>query len=65
MMLRRSFAKLKIFKPPAPINFENNEFLVYSTPSANTFLKVYAPINIGFVLLNGYFAVDEYCHPIV
>ena len=44
---------------------KNKEHLIYSTPSATTFLRVYAPVNIGFVALNGWFAIDEYLHPLV
>lgn len=67
----RSFSTPKYFRPAQPLDFDSDgRLLLYSTPSATvhptqTFLKFYAPINLGFILFHGYLTITEYMNPLI
>mmetsp|Transcript_1989 Transcript_1989/g.4448 ORF Transcript_1989/g.4448 Transcript_1989/m.4448 type:complete len:130 (+) Transcript_1989:4997-5386(+) len=64
--VRAFSSSIKIHKPSQKLEFDNHGLmLIYQTPSASTFLKVYAPINIGFIGLHLYLMVDEIMRPVV
>lgn len=70
-MRRSSVLLQKFFTPQQPLKFNTEgKCLLYSTPSATvisiqTFLKVYAPINIGFIGIHVFFSLAEFFNPLV
>lgn len=68
--LSRDFSS-RFFKPATPLQFDSDgKLLLYTTPSATvfsnqTFLRIFAPINLGFILVHGYLSVAEIMYPII
>ncbi|OMJ79210.1 hypothetical protein SteCoe_20811 [Stentor coeruleus] len=56
----------QFFRPNFPLPFDSDgKLMIFTTPSATTFLRVYAPINLGFILVHGYLTLTEYMYPII
>jgi hypothetical protein len=65
----RGFAQPRYYNPSFPLKFDpRGELLLFYNPGATvtstqTFLKVYAPINLTFVLYHSYLSFNEFFYP--
>jgi len=67
----RSFVPPRYHNPSVPLKFDpRGELLLFYNPGATvpptqTFLKIYAPINLTFVLYHSYLTFNEFFYPAV
>ncbi|CAG9327173.1 unnamed protein product [Blepharisma stoltei] len=65
-LIRVPLRSISEWRPPFQIQFDpTGKKTIYSTQSANTFLKIFAPLNVGFIGIHTYLSFTEYLYPLV